>query len=140
MQTIIDKIEKVLERNTAHGCWTFDEMETCELAEEIYSLILEYRKPNEEQKINIQFGIFWNKYDKKVGDKNKLEKKWAKFSNDTRIAIMEHLELYINATPEKQYRKNPQTYFNNESWKDEIIKAGNKSAMQTNWEEFERSL
>lgn len=73
------------------------------------------------ENINIPFELFWDNYDKKVGDKNKLEVKWNSYSNVERIAIIEHLKKYIPATPDKKYRKNPQTYFNQKSWNDEII-------------------
>lgn len=35
---------------------------------------------------------------------------------------MQHLEVYIKATPDKQYRKHPMTYLNNKSWNDEVIR------------------
>lgn len=63
---------------------------------------------------------FWNKYDKKQ-DKPKCEKKWKKITQGAREKIMLHLEVYIPSTPDKQYRKNPLTYLNSESWENEII-------------------
>lgn len=76
-----------------------------------------------EKKIDINFSFteFWNKYDKKVGKIETLEKKWVAFSDKTRTLIMQHLELYIPATPDKQFRKHVSTYFNNSSWNDEIV-------------------
>lgn len=35
--------------------------------------------------------------------------------------IFATLPNYIAATPDKQYRKNPDTYLNNKSWQDEIL-------------------
>jgi len=69
------------------------------------------------------FDDFWNLYDKKQ-DKPKCLKKWEKIKQAAREKIMEHLELYVRATPEIQYRKNPLTYLSNESWNDEIIHNG----------------
>ncbi len=36
-------------------------------------------------------------------------------------AIIKHVEQYKKAQPEKQFRKNPETYLNNCSWLDEVI-------------------
>ena len=72
--------------------------------------------------INISFNTWWDLYDKKVGSKTKLESKWNKLTDDQRIQAMKHTKEYIIAQPDKQYRKNPDTYFNNESYNDEIIK------------------
>uniref|UniRef100_A0A6M3KXC5 Lin1244/Lin1753-like N-terminal domain-containing protein n=1 Tax=viral metagenome TaxID=1070528 RepID=A0A6M3KXC5_9ZZZZ len=69
----------------------------------------------------ILFDVFWVAYDKKVGSKEKLEKKWNKFSLETQKKILDHVELYKKSQPNKQYRKNPETYFNNQGWTDEII-------------------
>ena len=72
--------------------------------------------------INISFNTWWDLYDKKVGSKTKLESKWNKLTDDQRTQAMKHTKEYIIAQPDKQYRKNPDTYFNNESYNDEIIK------------------
>lgn len=66
------------------------------------------------------FNDFWELYDKKE-DRPKCEKKWNTINQGAREKIMEHLALYIRATPDKQYRKNPLTYLNNQSWNNEII-------------------
>jgi len=67
------------------------------------------------------FDDFWDFYDKKVGKKSKLEKKYNKLSKKTREKIFYHVGKYKESEPRKQYRKNPETYLNNESWNDEII-------------------
>jgi predicted DNA-binding protein (MmcQ/YjbR family) len=72
--------------------------------------------------INVRFDEFWNLYDKRV-NKQKAEKKWNSLSNQDRELAMEHLPSYIKATADKQYRKDPTTYLNNQSWNDEIITA-----------------
>jgi uncharacterized protein YdaU (DUF1376 family) len=77
---------------------------------------------NEDKNINIDFDYFWNDYDKKVGDKQKLKSKWNKLSDKDRNDIMNYLPLYIEAVPDKQFRKNPETFLNNKSWLDEIVK------------------
>ena len=67
------------------------------------------------------FDDFWNLYDKKRGDKDKIEKKWQSLKDSEREAIMNHLPLYKKSQPNKKYRKDPSTYLNNKSWNDEII-------------------
>lgn len=71
--------------------------------------------------INISFDIFWNAYDKKKGDKEKLIKKWNLLTDSDRMAIMEYIPKYKESQPDKQYRKDPQTFLNNKSWNDELI-------------------
>jgi uncharacterized protein YdaU (DUF1376 family) len=73
--------------------------------------------------INVPFETFWFFYDKKRGDKVKLEKKWNSLTDMERIAIMEYIPKYKEAQPDKTYRKDPQTFLNNKSWNDEIIKS-----------------
>ena len=70
---------------------------------------------------NIPFSDFWNLYNKKVGDLQKLKKKWALLKDEERTKVMDHLPLYVKATPQKKYRKDPYTYLNNSGWTDEII-------------------
>ena len=73
------------------------------------------------ENINIDFEWFWNHYDKKVGDKQKLKKKWNKLTDQERQNAMNYLDLYKQSVPDKQFRKNPETFLNNKSWNDEII-------------------
>lgn len=68
----------------------------------------------------IPFEEFWNAYDKKTG-RPKSEKKWNALSLKDQEAIMEHIPKYKIAQPNKTYRKNPETFFNNRSWEDELI-------------------
>ena len=68
----------------------------------------------------IEFDTFWNLYDKKIGDKEKLLAKWKKLKQSEKDIIFKTLPEYVKAT-EKKFRKNPETYFNNKSWNDEII-------------------
>ena len=74
-----------------------------------------------ERVLNVPFDDFWNLYDKKVGDKEKIKTKWGKLKDSEREAIMNHLPLYKKSQPNKKYRKDPATYLNNKSWNDEII-------------------
>jgi hypothetical protein len=81
----------------------------------------EEEEKEEEQYINIDFEFFWIEYDKKVGDKQKLKKKWNNLTDAEREKIMEYLPSYKNSVQDKQFRKNPETFFNNKSWNDEIV-------------------
>jgi hypothetical protein len=67
------------------------------------------------------FDEFWDLYDKKIGSKDKLRGKYEKLSLQDRELIFLHVPKYKIANPDKQYRKNPETYLNNKSWLDEII-------------------
>ena len=67
------------------------------------------------------FDNFWDDYDKKVGSKEKLRKKWKSISDVNKLKIKDHIRLYKISQPDKMYRKNPETYINNKSWNDEII-------------------
>jgi len=67
------------------------------------------------------FEVFWDAYDKKIGDKAKLSKKWDALSLDTQNAILSYLPKYKAATADRKFRKNPETFLNNKSWNDEII-------------------
>lgn len=66
------------------------------------------------------FEAFWDAYKKKVGIK-KARKKWNELSLKDKKLAMEYIPLYIQSQPNKQYRQNPQTFINNETWNDEII-------------------
>ncbi len=71
--------------------------------------------------VNIEFEKFWNLYNYKVGSKSKVLKKWESLTDLDRGMIMEHLPHYIKSTPDKQFRKHPATYLNNQGWFDEIV-------------------
>lgn len=83
------------------------------------------------KQLNISFDTFWNLYDKKI-EKDKCESKWNKLTNKDREDIINHIPKYKLATPDKQYRKNPETYFNNKTWRDEIIIPHSQTQNQTN--------
>lgn len=76
-------------------------------------------------KINIEFDLFWNLYDKKVGEKGKLIKKWENLNSVEREKIMAYIPAYKLAQPDKKFRKDPATFLNNKSWNDELIYSKN---------------
>jgi len=69
---------------------------------------------------NVEFEKFWDLYNKKV-DSKKCKDKFIKLSKNEIDNIFEKLPLYIQATPEIQYRKNPLTWLNGKCWEDSII-------------------
>ena len=81
--------------------------------------------------LNIPFDIFWNLYDKKI-EKDKCESKWNKLTDKERENIINYLPKYKLSTPDKQYRKNPETFFNNKTWNDEIITPHSQTHTQAN--------
>lgn len=79
--------------------------------------------PPKEVKDEYTFELAWNLYDKKVGCKAKLKKKWNSMSKKDRKAAIEYIPAYVIATEDKQYRKNFQTFLNQRGWEDELIGA-----------------
>jgi hypothetical protein len=69
----------------------------------------------------LTFDDFWNLYDKKVGDKDKLRPKWDRLSEEDKRKALNYTPFYKEAQPNKQYRKNPETFLNNKCWNDELI-------------------
>lgn len=68
----------------------------------------------------IAFNDFWNTYDKKVGDKAKIQTKWTLLAMHHQD-IMIHLKKFIPSQRNKQYRPDPSTYLNQRRWENEII-------------------
>jgi len=97
----------------------------------------EEKEQEQQQEVNIDFDWFWNGYDKKVGVKEKLKYKWNKLLDKERQDAMNYIELYKQAIPDKQFRKNPETFLNNKSWNDEIITRNNTSIDKLSYAERE---
>lgn len=76
------------------------------------------------------FDRFWDMYDKKTS-KPKCQSKWKRLKQSEKDAIFEHLPKYIEATPDKQYRKMPITYLNNRTWEDEYLPSTNTPTNHT---------
>jgi len=79
----------------------------------------EEEEEKEEVKEVYSFDEFWSTYGKSV-DKTKCKAKFEKLSDEVKLKIKEVLPLYIQSTPDKQFRKNPQTWLNGECWNDEV--------------------
>lgn len=77
-------------------------------------------KIREENNINIEFDVFWNLYNKKVGDKNACIKKWNKLKDAERQKIIDTLPNFLAGIKDKQFQAHPLTYLNQQRWNDEI--------------------
>ena len=78
------------------------------------------KEKNDNKIINISFDIFWNLYDKKVGDKTKCKKKWSNLKDDVREEIIQILPEWLKQFNDKQYQPHPATFLNQQRWNDEI--------------------
>ena len=82
-----------------------------------------------KKRLNISFNEFWDLYNYKVGKKEKVMAKWESLKDIDRQDVMDYLPGYIQSKPDKQFRKHPTTFLNNEGWKDEIIISNNGSSI-----------
>lgn len=76
-------------------------------------------KPIEES-VKIDFNVFWDLYNKKKGNKEKVKSKWDNLSLKTQEKIIETLPKFIGSISDKQYQPYPEVYLNNKRWEDEI--------------------
>ncbi len=76
--------------------------------------------------IQAEFEMFWDAYAKKK-DRDKCFSKWKKLKQSEKDSIFESVYLYVQYTPDKQYRKNPLTWLNGKCWEDEIVKPMNEA-------------
>lgn len=67
----------------------------------------------------IPFETFWEAYEKKIG-RPKSEEKWNRLKKSEQEEILEYIPKYLKFQPNPKYRKNPETFFNNRAWEDEI--------------------
>ena len=88
----------------------------------------------------IAFNFWWDIYDKKT-DRRKCLKKFLTLSIEEMRECYDHSKLYVKAQPDKQYRRNPITYLNNENWKeDEFTKPRSKQSNGVNAEAVRNNL
>lgn len=88
------------------------------------------KRPVREVHDEYTFERAWDLYQKKVGDKKMLRDKWNRLPLRDRKAIIEYIPLYVASEPNKQFRKNFQTFLNQHAWKDEIIQKEPTTATQ----------
>lgn len=98
-----------------------------ELTERIISILeskgYKITRPPKQIKDEYTFDNAWNLYQKKVGDKDKLRRKWNSMSFKDRKAATEYIPSYVLSKADKQYRLNFQTFLNQKRWNDELIGA-----------------
>ncbi len=66
-----------------------------------------------------EFEQVWDLYGKK-GNKKTSKAKYLKLSESIIQDLLTHIPIYVLSTPDKQYRKNFETYLNQEVWNDEV--------------------
>jgi hypothetical protein len=76
------------------------------------------------------FENVWALYGRK-GNRKTSERRWANLKNHSREAALKHIPLYVASTPDKQFRKNFETYLNQEAWNDEVVFKSNVNANST---------
>ncbi|KAA6340118.1 hypothetical protein EZS27_011998 [termite gut metagenome] len=69
----------------------------------------------------LSFENVWINYGKK-GNKKTSKRKWEAMINKNKKLAVDHIPRYVEATPDIQFRKNFETYINQEVWNDEILK------------------
>jgi len=125
---------RILKLNKDYETWNFESSQRMNSSQKRNGLVPESgtvrvpesgtKKENNKENINTsvqnEFERFWNLYDKKVS-KEKSFKLWKKLKAEDKQEIFRTLPEYVKSTPDKQYRKNPDTYLRNKSWKDEIL-------------------
>lgn len=67
----------------------------------------------------LSFENIWSLYGKK-GNKKTSEGKWSKLSEVAKVKAFAYIPAYVEATPDKQFRKNLETFLNQECWNDEL--------------------
>lgn len=86
-------------------------------------------KERKVKKINIEskdsldefsFEHAWKLYEKK-GTSKVARRRWDNLTKAKKQLALRHIPLYVAATPVKQYRKNFETYLNQEAWNDEVL-------------------
>ncbi len=131
MQEYYGKSKRILQEYTRNSTKLLQEHSGSNEGELLPENKLNEVKENEVKK---EFDKFWELYDKKIGNKEKIFKIFKKLNADDKKDIFSNLTDYIKSTPEKQFRKNPQKYLTEESWKDEIIQKNDINKPKTDLE------
>lgn len=151
-----ERVEQEREKRAAHSVkqrenafkrWNKDKSSTKQTLSDGNAIAMPLENENENEDVNEiiveiypAFSDFWDLYDKKVGSREKIEKKWNSITQKTKEQIIDYLPGYLEATPEKAYRKNPLTFLNNKSWEDEIIIKTKNNESQTNYRDLQRKV
>lgn len=78
-----------------------------------------------------QFNIFWSKYNKHTGKLNTV-KEWNSLTEEQISKVINSLDNYLKARPEKNYRKDPERYIRDEAYLDYQVSEKKKFVDQYN--------
>jgi hypothetical protein len=94
---------------------------TAEESEGARSCAHSAQEPAEAEVVDeLSFGSVWALYERK-GNKKLSQRRWGALAKKAKLLALEHIQRYVEATPDLQYRKNFETYLNQEAWNDRII-------------------
>ena len=79
------------------------------------------------KKGDFDFNQFWDLYDKKL-DLVPCQREWMNIDEPEYSKILEHVPKYVNATPEKKYRKKPLNYLKDRTWLDSELPNNEKDS------------
>jgi hypothetical protein len=82
----------------------------CTEGEETFSEVLD----------ELSFENVWVMYGRK-GNRKSSRRRWDGLPKKAKQLAVVHIPQYVAATPDMQYRKNFETYINQEAWNDRII-------------------
>lgn len=97
----------------------------------------EKRRLEEKDRVEEEsFERVWEMYDKKQG-KEQAKRYWLKLSKADKEAIEAKIPAYVNATPDKKFRKHMSGWINpsNRLWEDEIV-TGGKATIEIDWDKI----
>ena len=77
---------------------------------------------NDEQITDQLFESWWNSYGKKSGNKRRSKKCFLRIPKKKITLLMEHTRDYVKSTPNKVFRKLPETYLSQKHYENSIDK------------------
>lgn len=113
------ELEKEIENIQQNEIDLIESLRNVNSHEEAYKIFKNrFSEGSDAQETCYPFDDFWDEYDHKK-ERKKCERKWEKLSEPERETIKEFVPIYLAHTPDKQYRKYPSTFLNNEIWDDD---------------------
>lgn len=77
-------------------------------------------KGKSKKEANIPFEVFWDMYNKKLGDRKACEKKWNCLTDLVRVKIIETLPAFLRTIKDKQFQPYPGKYLKEERYENDI--------------------
>ena len=118
MHGLLTAIRDVFANNCCISCSMCHELQ--ERIDAVLRKVDEHAPREEQKETCFSFDEFWSCYDKKV-ERVKCERIYARIGESDRAAIRDRLPAYVASTPDKTYRKNPQTWLHGECWNDDVV-------------------